>query len=176
MRRNFGKMFADFRPSISRESGRRNLTQIPPRIKTSNSTRPILWELGAQRFVQVGCSVLGGVANHPCKCARQVPKQPMLQMLTSHRRCISRRLPIGDAFREGVLTFFWGVGPLKERPTYPHVRTQKRTLSIYHCDLAPRFSRLRYGLRVVLVMLPHLRCEGPLSSLLTFGASLLTVE
>ena len=46
------KFSVDFRPSISREIGRKNFTQIPPHIRTSNSTRlnqnsftAILWEL-----------------------------------------------------------------------------------------------------------------------------------
>ena len=38
MWRNFGKFFADLRPSISRENGRaQNFTQIPARMRTSNS-------------------------------------------------------------------------------------------------------------------------------------------
>ena len=54
MRRNFGEMFRSFfRHSISREKlATRNFTQIPPHIRTSNSTRlnqnsftAILWEL-----------------------------------------------------------------------------------------------------------------------------------
>ena len=32
--------FADFRPSISREGGRKKFTQTPPHIRTSNSTGP----------------------------------------------------------------------------------------------------------------------------------------
>ena len=46
------KFFFDFRPSISREIGRKTFSQIPPHIRTSNSTRlnlnsftAILWEL-----------------------------------------------------------------------------------------------------------------------------------
>ena len=46
------KLSVDFRPSISREIGRKNITQIPPHIRTSNSTplnqnylTAILWEL-----------------------------------------------------------------------------------------------------------------------------------
>ena len=52
------KFSVDFRPLISRELATRNFTQIPPHIRTSNSTRliqtsftAILWELVGPTFV-----------------------------------------------------------------------------------------------------------------------------
>ena len=86
---------------------------------------------------------------HLCPTRAQ---QPTLQTLISHWQCEKEATFLGSSI------FWGGGGPLKRSSAFPPVRTRKKTH--FHCDLAPRFGRLRCDLCAELEMLPRLRCEG----------------